>query len=124
MDRQLQENVQVIFCILQIGVFFGQDGLEYVVRFCLRLDGFTEFLRAVIDLGEGGVGLGSLEVVLTEHVDVLVDVVRERVGSGFLVVDFLIHHSEVKVDTRDFRMVVSASYLQNAEGAPHVVEAS
>jgi len=91
----LQKNVQVVFCILQIGVFFGEDGLEYVVCLCLRLDGFAEFLSAVINLGESRVSLSGLEMVFTEHVGVLGYVVRERVGGSFLIIDFLIHHSEI-----------------------------
>ena len=120
----MQENVQVVFCILQIGVFLRQDSLKNVVSFRLCCHSFAELLGAVVDLGEGRVSLSGLKVALAEHVGVLVDVVGKCIRCGFLVVDLLIHHSEIQVHIRNFRVVVSTGYLEDAECTPHVIEAS
>jgi hypothetical protein len=85
---------------------------------------FAELLGAVVDLGEGRVSLSGLKVALAEHVGVLVDVVGKCIRCGFLVVNLLIHHSEIQIHIRNFRMVVPTGYLEDTEGAPHVIEAS
>lgn len=61
-------------------------------------------------------------MILAEHVGILVNVVRQRVGSCFLVIDLLVHHAEIEVDVGNLWVVFAARQLQNAQSAPHVLE--
>lgn len=61
-------------------------------------------------------------MVLAKHISILVYVVSQRVRSGFLVVDLLIHHAEIKVDVSDLWVVFAACQLHDAQSTPHVLE--
>ena len=114
LNRHLEVHVELLLRGDHDLVSLRQQFLKDVMSKALTLKGLPELLPTVLAESNGLVAARRLDVLFSEHVTRLLEVLRVRLQGRVDLLNLLVEKGHLQIDRSDFRVVLANTRLKNA----------